>query len=117
MMLRAYTGFSDRQLVEHLNGNIHYQLFCGIMTAPSFPITNYKIVSTIRNEIASGLGIDSLQQVLASHWKPYLEHLHVYMTDTTYYESYMRFPTDMKLLWESIESSTGIFAYIAEISA
>ncbi len=22
---------------------------------------------------------------------------------TTYYESHMRFPTDMKLLWESIE--------------
>ena len=27
MVLKAYTGFSDRQLVEHLNGNIHYQLF------------------------------------------------------------------------------------------
>ena len=25
MVLKAYTGFSDRQLVEHLNGNIHYQ--------------------------------------------------------------------------------------------
>ncbi len=30
MVLKAYTGFSDRQLVEHLNGNIHYQMFCGI---------------------------------------------------------------------------------------
>ena len=26
MVLKAYTGFSDRQLVEHLNGNIHYQI-------------------------------------------------------------------------------------------
>ena len=42
MVLKAYTGFSDRQLVEHLNGNIHYQMFCGIMIDPSFPITNYK---------------------------------------------------------------------------
>ena len=42
MVLKAYTGFSDRQLVEHLNGNIHYQMFCGIIIAPSFPITNYK---------------------------------------------------------------------------
>ena len=55
MVLKAYTGFSDRQLVEHLNGNIHYQMFCGIMISPSFPITNYKIVSAIRNEIASRL--------------------------------------------------------------
>ena len=87
MVLKAYTGFSDRQLVEHLNGNIHYQIFCGIMIDPSFPITNYKIVSAI----------------LASHWKPYLENLHVCMTDATCYESHLRFPTDMKLLWESLE--------------
>ena len=103
MVLKSYTGFSDRQLVEHLNGNIHYQLFCGIMIDPSFPITNYKIVSAIRNEIASVLDIDALQEVLASHWKPYLENLHVCMTDATCYESHMRFPTDMKLLWESLE--------------
>ena len=103
MVLKAYTGFSDRQLVEHLNGNIHYQMFCGIMIDPSFPMTNYKIVSAIRNEMASRLDIESLQEVLAIHWKPYLENLHVCMTDATCYESHMRFPTDMKLLWESIE--------------
>ena len=78
-------------------------MFCGIMRAPSFPITNFKIVSAIRNEIASRLDIDSLQKVLASHWKPYLDNLHVCMTDATCYESHMCFPTDMKLLWESIE--------------
>ena len=103
MVLKAYTGFSDRQLVEHLNGNIPYQIFCGIMIPPSFPITNFKIVSAIRNEIASRLDIDSFQEVLASHWKPYLDNLHVCMTDATCYESHMRFPTDMKLLWESLE--------------
>ena len=102
MLLKSYTGFSDRQLVEHLNRNIHYQMFCGIMIAPSFPITNYKIVSAIRNEMASCLDIESLQKVLASHWKPYLEDLHVCMTDATCYESHMRFPTDMKLLGESL---------------
>jgi len=94
MVLKAYTGFSDRQLVEHL---------CGIMIPPSLPITNFKIVSAIRNEIASRLDIDSFQELLASHWKPYLDNLHVCMTDATCYESHMRFPTDMKLLWESLE--------------
>ena len=108
MVLKAYTGFSDRQLVEHLNGNIHYQMFCGIMIDPSFPITNYKIVSAIRNEMASRLDIESLQKVLASHWKPYLENLHVCMTDATCYESHMRFPTDMKLLFEGRKVSDRI---------
>ena len=103
MVLKAYTSFSDRQPVEHLNGNIHYQMFCGIMIDPSFPITNYKIVSAIRNEIACRLDIDTLQEVLASHWKPYLDNLHVCMIDATCDESHMRFPTDIKILWESIE--------------
>ncbi len=113
MVLKAYTGFSDRQLVEHLNGNIHYQIFCGIMIIPSLPITNFKIVSAIRNEIASRLDIDSFQEVLASHWKPYLDSLHVCMTDATCYESHMRYPTDMKLLWESLEWLYRIYAGIA----
>ena len=103
MVLKAYTGFSDWQQVEHLNGNIHYQMFCEIMIDPSSPMTNFKIVRAIRNKIASRLDIDSLQKVLASHWKLYLDNLHVCMTDATCYESHMRFPTDMKLLWESIE--------------
>ena len=103
MILKTYTGFFDRQLMEHINGNIHYQMFCGVMIDPVFTITNSKIVSAICNEIASRHDIEFLQKVLASHWKPYLENLHVYMTDATYYESHMRFPTDMKLLWESFE--------------
>lgn len=115
MVLKAYTGFSDGLPVEHLNGNIHYQLFCGIMTDPFRPITNYKIISAIRNEISSRLDIGSLQKILTSYWKPHFENLHVCMTDATCYESHMRFPTDMKLLRENI-GSTGISACIAENS-
>ncbi len=103
MLLKSYTVFSDKRLIEHLNGNIHYQIFCGILIDPFFSITNYKIVSSIRNEIASRFNIDSLQEILASHWKPYLDNLHVCMTDTTCYESHMRFPTDIKLLRECLE--------------
>ena len=53
--------------------------------------------------MASRLDMDSLQEIPASHWKPYLENLHVCMTDATCHESYMRFPTDMRLLWECPE--------------
>ncbi len=30
MFLKTYANFSDFELLEHLNGNIYYQLFCGI---------------------------------------------------------------------------------------
>lgn len=103
MILKAYTNFSDADLIEHLNGNIHYQLFCGVSIHPQSPLTNYKIVSDIRVEIAGLLDINVAQQVLADHWKPYLENLHVVMTDATCYETFMRFPTDIKLMWECVD--------------
>ena len=102
MVLKSYTNFSDSQLIEHLNGNIHYQLFCGVQIDPLHPLTNSKIVSAIRQELAEHLDIESLQLILAEYWKPYLENLHVCMTDATCYESHLRFPTDVKLLWEGI---------------
>jgi hypothetical protein len=103
MFLKSYTGFSDRDLIAQMNANIHYQLFCGVYIHPSQALKNYKIVSEIRCEIASKLDIDKLQQVLSRYWKPYLEHSSVMMTDATCYESAIRYPTDVKLLWESVE--------------
>ena len=102
MVLKSYTNFSDSQQIEPLNGNIHYQLFCGVQIDPLHPLTNPKIVSAIRQELADRLDIEFLQAILADHWKPYLENLHVCMTDATCYESHLRFPTDVKLLWEGI---------------
>ena len=102
MVLKSYTNFSDSQLIEYLNGNIHYQLFCGVQIDPLHSLTNSKIVSAIRQELAEHLDIESLQLILAEHWKPYLENLHVCMTDATCYESHLHFPTDVKLLWEGI---------------
>ncbi len=113
MVLKSYTNFSDSQLIEHLNGNIHYQLFCGVQIDPLHPLTNSKIVSAIRQELSEHLDIDSLQLILAAHWKPYLENIHVCMTDATCYESYLRFPTDVKLLWEVSYGFTVICANIA----
>ena len=47
MVLKAYTGFSDRQLVEHLNGNMHYQIFCGIFLKNSSVKGMGSIASTV----------------------------------------------------------------------
>ena len=30
MFLKMYTGLSSPKLMEHLNGNVHYQLFCDV---------------------------------------------------------------------------------------
>jgi hypothetical protein len=89
--------------MAQLNANLHYQIFCGVRIHPLNPLTNFKIVSEIRCEIRMKLDINSLQQLLASHWKPYLENPSVLMTDATCYESAIRFPTDVKILWEGVD--------------
>ena len=103
MVLKSYTSLSDKDLIAQLNANIHYQIFCGVRINPLNPLTNFKIVSEIRCELGKKLNIESLQQILAGHWKPYLEHTSVMMTDATCYESAIRFPTDVKLLWECVD--------------
>lgn len=67
---------------------------------------NFKIVSAIRNEIASHLEIESLQEIFATTGKHILRTfmcVHLSMTGATCYESHMRFSTSMKLLRKSIE--------------
>ena len=107
MFLKMYTGLSCPKLMEQLNGNIHYQMFCDAIIDPNRPLTNYKLLDDIMLELAGKLKIQQLQDILAEKWKPYMENLDTMYTDATCYESEMRHPTDPKLLWEGIEKSYG----------
>lgn len=93
--------------MEQLNGNIHYQMFCDVLIAPTRPLTNYKLLDGIIGELAGRLRIQRQQGILASAWKPYMKGLDAVYTDATCYESEVRYPTDAKLLWEGIEKSYG----------
>ena len=103
MFLKSYTNFSDRKLIESLNGNIHYQMFCGIILGAGESLKDFKIVSRIRNELGHRLDVQQCQRVLARAWKPYMNQTHVMMEDATCYETQMRYPTNVKLLWESVD--------------
>ena len=103
VFLKMYTGLSAPKLMEALNGNIHYQIFCGIRISPEYQLTNYKLIDSILLELSKKLKIQEQQKVLADAWKPYMKNLDTVYTDASCYESLMRFPTDVKLLWECIE--------------
>ena len=100
MFLKPYTGQSDDGLIEMLNGSIHMQMFCGVLIDPARPIKDGKIVSAIRNRIASVMDIRELQKILYGRWDGSLDDKDLCLTDATCYESHLRFPTDVKLLWE-----------------
>ena len=101
--LKMHTGPSAPKLMEALNGNIHYQIFCGIRICPESQLTNYKLIDNILLELSKKLKIQEQQKILADAWKPYMKNLDTVYTDASCYESLMRFPTDVKLLMECVE--------------
>ena len=111
MFLKMYTGLSCPKLLEQLNGN---KIFCDVIIDPTRPLTNYKLLDNIMMELAGKLKIQQLKGILADKWRPYMENLDTMCTDTTCYESEMRYPTDAKLLLEGIEKS---YATMCELSS
>lgn len=101
MFLKHYAACSDRKLIEQLNGNINYQIFCDIYIGTG-SLINYKIVSQIRCELAEHLKIEEIEKSLFNFWSAYIKEQQCIFTDATCYESEVRFPTNQKLLWESV---------------
>jgi hypothetical protein len=49
-------------LLEQLNGNIHYQIFCDVIIDPTRPLTN--LLDDIMLELAGKLKIQQQQDIL-----------------------------------------------------
>jgi len=106
MFLKHYACCSDKRLIEQLNANIDYQFFCDIHLG-HHRLTNYKIVSQIRCELSKRLKISKVEKVLYNNWSQFIKDKHSITTDATCYESEVRYPTDQKLLWESVHWTHG----------
>ena len=100
MFLKHYTNLSDSQLINHLNTNWAMQYFCSIQLSEDEMIKDKGMASRIRGFIAEHVDIEDVQKVLLDSWKDDMENLHVQLNDATAYESYIKFPTDVKLLWD-----------------
>ncbi|WP_371412775.1 transposase [Kordia sp. SMS9] len=66
MFLKHYACCSDSRLIEQLNSNLDYQFFCDISLGFN-RLTNSKIVSQIRCELAICLDIYSVEKCLYAH--------------------------------------------------
>lgn len=102
MFLKHHACVSDKKLIEQLNANIDYQIFCDVIIEPTNRIKNYKIVSEIRCELADKFELDKIQKILSAAWRPFCENKDSITCDATCYESYLRYPTDVKLLFETV---------------
>lgn len=107
MFLKHYSGDSDRGLLEHPNGNLDRQFFCGIYLGED-RLTNFKVISKVRCELSKRLDMDKVQDALYAHWSGHMENKHSIVMDATCYESHLRYPTNVKLLWESVDWLHGL---------
>ena len=103
MFLKAYLNVSDRQLLERYNTDWSLQYFCGKVLAENQQIKDMTIMTRIRAYIEKHCEWEEIQDVLISHWKHDVNNSHVLLMDASCYESYIRYPTDVKLLWECCE--------------
>ena len=111
MFLKHYACCSDKKLIEQLNANMDFQFFCDLHIPPNDRLYNYKIVSAVRCEIADHLNIEKMQDILMDCWLPFMNDLDSMTCDATCYESSIRYPTDVKLLWEAVEWSYAQMKY------
>ena len=107
MVLKSYYNCSDEKLIDQLNQNKMMQFFCGINLKVGQQIKDSDVVSRWRIRLGKYLKsteiLNKLQLANASHWKGQMKQTNTNLADATCYESYVRYPTDVKLLWESVE--------------
>ena len=104
MLLKHYTGLSDEMLVERLNTDFAYQLFCQLALEPGEFIRDRSLVTRVRKELSTK-SWGEWQLIFQRYWKGEIDsqELKTLLMDATCYESYIRYPTDVKLLWECNE--------------
>jgi len=102
LILKHHMQTSDDKVIEHLNGNWQLQYFCGISLQEGEQILNGDILVRSRKFIGAHLDITQFDRTLLKHWSPMMEQTQSNLADATCIETDMRFPTDVKLLWESV---------------
>lgn len=102
MFLKAYyNGIGDAKLIGLINNSWALQMFCGMQLKENEKIRDEGLPSRVRQYLAEHINIEVLQRVLIEYWKPEMENTHCILNDATVYESHIKYPTDVGLLWDS----------------
>lgn len=103
MFLKHYTGLSDEKLLARFNTDWAMQLFCGVLLSDNESIKDNSFVSKVRKYLGDNVDMQTFQKVMISSWKKDIPDENVVLMDATCYEVHIRFPTDVKILWESCQ--------------
>jgi transposase, IS5 family len=103
MFLKHYTKLSDEKLLERFNTDWAIQMFCGALLSDNEMIRDNSFVSSVRGFLGGCVDFEEFQRKIIENWKEEIPDKNVLLEDATCYEVYIRFPTDVKLLWEACE--------------
>lgn len=112
MFLKPYLRLSDAKLIERVNTDWQLQYFCGIQLSKFESIKDKDIVGRCRREISLHFDINDFQDILARHWKEHMTDTHILMDDATCFESAIKYPTDVGLLYDC---ACFLFELLAEL--
>lgn len=112
--LKHYEGCSDRRLLERINTDYALQFFCGISLGINEEIKDKDLIWKTRSMVAAHLDIEKFQELFIIKWKSYMTDTQTGMSDASCYESYIKYPTDEKLLWDSAEYVHRIIKYLCK---
>lgn len=105
LIAKHYLQVSDSMLIERLNTDWSLQMFCGIRLRPDEKVKDDDLPGRWRSYLGKYLDIDKWQQCLATEWKVDMNDTQAGFTDATCYESYITYPTDVKLIWKCCAES------------
>jgi transposase, IS5 family len=108
MMAKHYLQLSDSMRIERLNTDWALQMFCGIQLKPQERIRDEDLPGKWRSYLGKHLDIDKWQVHLAAYWRADMENTDTGLTDATCYESYIVYPTDLKLIWKCCGETFGL---------
>jgi len=101
--LKANEDCSDEKLLERINTNWAIQFFLGICLKDTEKIKDKDLIWKTRKYVAQQMDIKMFQKILIDKWYPNMEDTKTGLTDATCYESYIKYPTDVKLIWDCIK--------------
>lgn len=112
--LKIYEACSDDKLLARINRDWGLQMFCGIQLQAGESIKDPNLIWQTRKFVAQHLDIKQFQSILIEHWKEDMTNTHIGMSDATCYESYIKYPTDVNLMWDCISWLNGAIRYYSK---
>lgn len=103
MFLKHYEGLGDAKIIENLNFNIAYQLFSGVVLSENECIKAPTLLSSWRTKFGQHMNANFFQSIVQHHWKGHIWDKGVCKMDASCMESYITYPTSIKLLWRAMD--------------